>query len=232
MALDAATIWEFRSTATANMVNGGGFNATRDVVNGVDYSQQDTAQLTATDLTCTAASTTITSATGGFTHAMEGNIIHLTALTGTGSIVGWYEIVTWTDTNNVVLDRTPTDGANNITAGTFYVGGSLNVGNSLEDDFFDSLVAGNIVYVKGAVTYTPSEAISTVVDGTTASPITIEGYNTTRGDNPIGANRPTIALGANSITVDNYWIFKNFIMTTTAAIGLSLDNGSIAENIF
>src|SRR3990167_5264823 len=149
MALPAA-VYEIRTSATASNVNGGGFNSARG---GTDYSQQDAAQLTGTDLTCTAASTTITSATGGFTSIMVGNFIHLTALTGTGAIVGWYEIVTFTDTNNVIVDRTPTNGVNNITAGTFYVGGALSLataGAAGDDDVFELAAAGggNTFHIK------------------------------------------------------------------------------------
>lgn len=220
-AMSASIIWEFSSTATANMVNGGGF---KTGATGTDYSLQNAAQLTGTDLTCTAASTTVTSATGGFTAAMIGNVIHLTALTGTGAIIGWYEITAYTDTNNIVLDRTPTNGVNNITAGTFYVGGALNVG-ALEDSFYEQCVAGQIAYIKNGTYSFGAVSVGTAV-GTTALPILFEGYQTTRGDNPTIANSPTIACGANSFSIlQRYWILKNLSFTGTGTTLLTIVDG-------
>src|SRR3990167_1162132 len=236
MAMSSAIQWEFRSTATANMVNGGGW---KTGATGTDYSTQDAAQWTTTDLTCTAASTTVTSAGSTFTSAVVGNVIHLTALTGTGALVGWYEITAFTDANNIVLDRTPTNGVNNITAGTFYIGGALNIGGSLEDDFFEQLVGtngsgGQTVWFYNnntttTVTFTPSEAISMTKDGGTQAPIIIEGYKTTRGDNPTGGSRPTIAFDANGFVAGDNLDFYNLQFTGTAAsmFGLGVNGKAI-----
>ncbi len=228
MALPATGVINIMSTATAGNLNGGGFNAARG---GTDYSLQNTAQLTATDLTCTAGSTTVTSATGGFTTAMVGNYIHLTALTGTGAIIGWYEIVSRTDTNNVVLDRTPTNGANNITAGTFYVGGALSFGNTLDDDLFEIAVPGNIYYIKGGATYTPGEAISISTAGA-ALTIEIRGYTTSHADwtTTTGANRPTLDMAANGFTLGNNWSMSGVILKGTAAAVLTGGTGSRVIN--
>ena len=216
-AISASTVFEFRSTATASMVNGGGFVTG---ASGTDYSLQDTAQWTAADLTCTAASTTVTSASSVFTSAVVGNIIHLTALTGTGAIVGWYEITAFTDANNIVVDRTPTDGTNNITAGTFYVGGALSLNSTLDDEFFEEISGVNTadgvkVWFKNG-TYTLGEAVSIAGAGGSQKPIVVEGYNLTRGDVPTGTNRPTIAQGANNWTYSGAnWDEYNIIRTGT-----------------
>ena len=61
----------------------------------------DTAFLTLSDGDVTADSPTFTSATGGFTAGMVGELICIT----TGPNAGMYEIVTHTDTNNVDVDR-------------------------------------------------------------------------------------------------------------------------------
>lgn len=106
----------------------------------VDYTRQDAAQLTNTDLTSLANSTTVTSALGTFTPVMVGNLIHLSSLTGSGSSVGWYEIVSYTDAHNVVLDRTP-DASNAITAGTYYVGGAFSLGSSTSNQT-DATITG------------------------------------------------------------------------------------------
>ncbi|MFZ2937669.1 MAG: hypothetical protein WA066_03070 [Candidatus Omnitrophota bacterium] len=237
MALNAAITCEFRSTAAANMVNGGGF---RTGGSGTDYSKQDAAQWTATDLTCAANATNIVSAASTFTTAAVGNVIHLTALTGTGAKVGWYEITAYVNANTLTLDRTPTDGTNAITAGTFYIGGALNVGGSLEDDFFEEISGANAedgisVYFynnnsTSTVTFTPSEAIAIAGAGGTLAPIKIIGYKTTRGDNPTGASRPTIAMGANPLTWGTNFEIYNLIFTGTAANSINIGiNGKLVN---
>lgn len=191
----------------------------------IDYSQQDTAQATNTNLTCTAGSTTVTSASAPFTRMMVGNIIHLTALTGTGAITGWYEVVNYTDTSNIVLDRTPTNGVNNITAGTFYVGGAGRL-NSLEDAYFEMTPASSYIWIKNS-SYTISGNIniaSTLSSTTTHSQII--GYNTTRGDNPTSTTRPTIVAGANTCTFGQYQNLRNVIFTVTSPTGIVLGNGA------
>src|SRR4030067_952391 len=140
--LPSTGVIEIRSTATANNVNGGGFNAARG---GTNYAQQEAAQLTNTDLTTAGAgATTVTSAGGGFTSAMVGNYIHITA--GTYFQASLYEIVTFTDANNVILDRTPSSGAAG-SGGTFYVGGAMSLNSTLDDDLFELGAAGNIFFI-------------------------------------------------------------------------------------
>jgi len=222
-AIGATCVWEFRSTATANMVNGGGYTS-----GGTDYSQQDAAQFVPTDLACLDTSTTLTSATGGFTAAMVGNIIHITA--GTNFVVGWYEITVYTDTNTVTIDRTAASVGLNATAGTGYVGGALSLNSTLDDEFFDQLVAGNIVYIK-AGTYTFVENVNQQgLNGTSSNPFIVEGYNSTRGDNPTTINRPTIAAGAYEFTHGQMWQFYNLIITITGTYGLYSTNNSSAIN--
>lgn len=189
MALPATGVYEIRATATANNVNGGGFNSARG---GIDYTLQDAAQLTNTDGSA-AGGTTFTSAGGGFTDAMKGNYLHITA--STGLTVGWYEIVSVTDTNNVELDRTPGTG----TLTTFYVGGALSMNSTLDDDVFETAVAGNEFQLRGASgTVSIGEGINISAAGGAQNPIKLIGYNSTRGDNPTGSTRPTIACAANS----------------------------------
>ena len=219
-AMSASITFEFRSTGTANMVNGGGF---KTGASGTDYSTQDAAQFVPTDLANLSASTTLTSATGGFTAAMVGNVIHITA--GTNFVTGWYEITVYTDTNTVTLDRTA-NATLNASAGTGYVGGALNVGGSLEDNFFEEISGANaadgitVYFYNNAststVTFTPSEVITIAGAGGTQAPIKIIGYKTTRGDNPTGTSRPTIALGSNAWTLGDNLELYNLIGTGTA----------------
>ncbi len=224
-AIQASTVWEFRQSATASMVNGGGYTS-----GGTDYSQQDAAQLNNTDFATSGIGvTTLTSVTGGLTAAMVGNIIHLTA--GTNLIVGWYEITARTDTNTVTLDRAPDDGVGGVSTATGYVGGALSLNSTLDDEFFEQCEPGNKIYFKySASSYVPGENIAVLKDGTVNLPIIIEGYNATRGDYPLGANRPTIAAGGTQWSFDNFWQTKHFIFTTSHADGIDGDNGLVILN--
>lgn len=228
-AIHADTVWECQADATANSVNGGGFY-NRVPGTSVDYSQQTAAQLHLTDLDMVAASTTLTSVTGGFTAAMAGNIIHITA--GTNFTVGWYEITAYTDTNTVTLDRTAIPVGENNADAVGYVGGAMSLASTLDGDFFEQLVAGNTCHIE-AGTYTLGESVLANTNGTTTAMITIEGYKTSRGDNPTGTDRPLIAAAANNFYLYNYWIVRNLRATTTSSNGaFSVNTGGIIENCY
>lgn len=210
MALQASTVWEVRTTGSDN--NGGGYTS-----GGTDYSQQTTAELNPTDLAMTQSSTTLTSATGGFTAAMVGNIIQITA--GTNFDTGFYEITVHTDTNTVTLDRTAASGGNG-SGGTGYVGGALaTIGKAV-----GAMVAGNDIYVKATATYSVASAIAPTVGGASSDdPSRLIGYTTTRTDN----GRATISGTAAIYVIDfgaagNYWHVKNFEIdgTDTATNGV------------
>ena len=180
-ALSSGTYWEVRTTGDND--NGGCYDAVNN--GGTDYSQQDAAQLSLTDLaTPGAASTTLTSTTGGFTSAMVDNCIDIAS--GTNFTAGIYQITAYTDTNTVTLDRSPTAAA----AGSNGVG---KVGGG-DADFTDSnanVDDDNKVYVK-AGTYTQTiKPVNTVASG--AVVVQYIGYNSTRDDNPTdSANMPLI----------------------------------------
>jgi hypothetical protein len=204
MTLHASTVWEIRPTGSQS--NGGGFY-NRDPGTSVDYSQQDAAQLTLADIATDGAGTGVSSVTGGFTAAMVGNIIHITEGTATA---GWYEIVAWTSSNAVTIDRSA---GLNKTGVTGVVGGAFTLGGNLDTDFWASKqkVAGNIIYIK-AGTYVLQESVSFQNSGTSALPIQVVGYNATRGDSPTGSNRPLINCGASYVVQDlgyNYYILKH-----------------------
>ncbi|MFA5379905.1 MAG: hypothetical protein WC455_29365 [Dehalococcoidia bacterium] len=218
MALNAATVWEIR--AAGSQANGGGFYD-RSPGTSVDYSQQDAAQLTVTDLATDGAGTGLSSATGGFTAAMVGNIIHITGGTLTA---GWYEITAYTDTNTVTIDRSA--GASK-TGGTGNVGGAFLYGGSLDGEFALMQVDGNKVWIK-AGTYTQGESV-TWAAASAATPQIIEGYNTSRGDSPVGNNRPLIVCGENTLNFNSYAVVSNLRFTTTASSGVA---GGIATVFF
>ncbi len=214
-AIGATCVWEVRTTGAQE--NGGGYTS-----GGTDYSQQDAAQLSLTDLVSADPWTTITSVTGGFTAAMVGNIIHITS-SAANFTPGWYEIITRVDTNTITVDRAcGSTGAG--AAGVGAVGGAFLLGGALDDEFFESTVAGNTVYIKTG-TYTLGEAISLAVGiGTAVSPLNIIGYVTNRTTIPYTTNRPTLICGANAVLFGPYTRVYNLIFTTTHATGIVLDN--------
>lgn len=183
---------------------------------GIDYSQQAAAELSLTDLATSGVGvTTLTSATGGFTAAMVGNTVYLD--NGTNLVDGWYQITAYTDTNTVTLDRAPDDAVGGVSAADGKVGGALDV---MTDAFCAQVVAGNTLYVKNDGTMTITEAIncSATSDGTALLPVFLLGYNSTRGDNPTGDDRPQINLSSYSFYNADYWLTENFKMTGTASI--------------
>src|SRR5260221_6595295 len=99
MALSVLTVWEVRPTA-GNDLNGGGFHTG---ASGTDYSQQDTAQYSASDLT-SISSLVVSSASHNFVATDVGHIINIAS--GTGFTVGFYEIVS-VGSNQATLDRSP-----------------------------------------------------------------------------------------------------------------------------
>jgi len=222
----ATDIWEFRATAgDANA--GGGFDTASG---GTDFSDQDSAQLQLTDLvTGGIGSTALSSVVGGFTAAMIGNYIQIRS--GTNVVAGFYRVTAHTDTNNVTIDRAADDGVGGISGGAGDLGGALDV---FLDSFFDNVntfIAGNTVHVKNDGTMTLTENIAVIVDGVKLLKIRIEGYNTTRGDQPKGANRPAIACGSNTFNFDFMWQIENLILTGTAVSVLSVTRSSIVKNV-
>lgn len=196
---------------------------------GVDYSQQDTAQTTATDFTAVGASTNLTSVTAAFTPVMAGNFFHQTT-TGTGAhgLANWFELVSYTNATTMVTDRTTNDGTTSV-ACTGFVGGAGRL-NGLEDAYLEMVPAGALIYVKTG-TYTSSAAISVAsTNATPTSPVILYGYTSMRGDACNGTNRPVIAGGANAWTFGQNQDCRNLIFTSTANVGVTAGNGSTFGN--
>ncbi len=159
----------------------GNDDATFDVLtiaSGTDYSQQDTAQESQSDLSCLGNDTLVTSALATFTLQMVGSIVYI-ADTGTlgNFVIGYYEIMTFIDANNVRLDRDPTNGTGDTLA-SFKVGGAVDHPYRIGADFIADQTA-KIWVKKGTYTYISGNA---VLDASYIS--VVEGYNATRGDNP------------------------------------------------
>jgi hypothetical protein len=186
--LGAATVWEVRTTGATT--GGGGFDS-GVAVPGTDFSQQNAAEDSGTDLTCAdgdAAAPVIASATHNFVAADEGNIINITEA-GDGFTLGRYLIVD-TSANTATLDSAcGTDGAK--TGGDWYLGGAVDHPNTIST----IIVAGNTIYIKNGRYVKVGEnayVFTLSVSGGTSTPIKWIGYESSRTDAPLGDTRPDI----------------------------------------
>ncbi len=192
----------------------------------VDYSQQDTAKLALTDLASVGSSTTITSATAGFTPVMVGNFLRqYTTGTGAFGVVGWYELVSYTNATTMVTDRTTNNGTAEV-AVSGNVGGALSLGSS-DATVFNMAVLPFRYFVKGGsgVSYTLNGTMTITAAGDANNSTIIEGYNLLRGDRPTGSTRPTFALGSGIWTWAAQWYCFSLIKTGSGTIVEQMNNG-------
>jgi len=220
-AVSASTVWELRATATSGNVNGCGFVTGGG---GTDFTLQDASQDSGTDLD-TVDNDTVGSASHNFVAADVGNFIHITA--GSGFTVGWYEI-TAVGSNNADLDRAV--GTHPITGATWAYGGACSLNSTLDDDMFEASEAGNIFWMEDG-NYTLGESLNIGQDGNTTNAIRLEGYSSTRGDDPVGDTRPNIAAGALTMLFDDYWHIRNIIVTGTSSDVLRCDIACVARHV-
>ncbi len=153
MALSTVVVWRMRAGGAET--NGGGYDGVT-YPGGTDYSDQDSPQLSLTDLTST-ASTTVTTVLGTFTSNMVGNVLRLAS--GTGTTTGYYVIATYVSATQVTLDRV----SGTYTAGVAKVGGAhasllqyANGGIATQPVLATPLAAGHTVYIRGAGSDDPS----------------------------------------------------------------------------
>ena len=198
-ALSTTVVWEVRPTNGLD-TNGGGFDP--GVVSpGTDFSQQNSVQVSYTDLVVGATTTQVTSAAHAFDSTYPGNLIHIAS--GTGCTTGWFEVVS-VSTITATLDRSAGTAASVCTGS---LGGALktliqlNTNMSLDQQGW-------------------AKAESTLVMGTIHWSISggtgfasVQGYTTTRGD----GGYFTTQMNAN----DYFWVpqntgnnatFRNFIL--------------------
>lgn len=175
----------------------------------VDYTQQDTAEASASAGTSN-ASTTFTDAGALFTAAMVGNALRLAS--GTNGTVGYYFITAVASTTSITLDRNCSTGA--MTNGVWKIGGAaatlsrvVATGNATGD----KVVPGNIVYVRGSGSNNPSSA-----DFTYTTYITPENGSLTTGFIRIvgengrprydGSSYDLFLFSGNNCTLENLYI--------------------------
>jgi hypothetical protein len=178
MAIPATAVFECRSGG--DDLNGGGFNS---AAAGVDYSQQNSPQVTidGATITYTIHSTTTQANIVGYTvHANDiGNCVRIAG----GTMTAGRYFITAVDTGNNrwTLDRS---GGTAGQTGTGRMGGAVKFPGALTNTTGTTLVAGNIIWIKNDGTYIITT--STAGDGGPVSLVSvallIEGYETTRGD--------------------------------------------------
>lgn len=200
---------------------------------GIDYSQQNAAQITNNVLTGT--TTTCTDATTPFGLNHVGNFMAISA--GTGVTAGWYEIVSVSGVT-ATLDRSA--GAS-YSACTYYLGGAVSLGGSttgITDLIFFALGAGAttsgcITFIKGGtnITYTQTAASPVFLSGNAKWPAINEGYVNFRGDRPTGITRPTLAMGTNNCTMGGNSIINNIIITGSNNSILNNGANTVLNNV-
>ncbi len=220
MAIAATTVWEINAAATAANVNGGGFNPSNTGNSGgpgTDYSQGTLAHANGTDLASTSASSflVITSATYTFLASDCGNIIHInTSGTGAHFSAGVYEIVSVSG-GAATLDRA-CGSVSNASGGTWHLGGAFSMADASDNTTFNFGVSGNSWWVKSG-TYVIGANWNVPGTGTAAAIQNFQGYQTNRGDNPTGSNRPLIKLNGSLILWGGpYWNIANISVIGTS----------------
>ena len=225
MAISVNSIWEIRTSADAGNVGGGFFV---EGASGSDFSQQNSPQYALTGVTSAGAGNTILTASAAAD--MVGNGIKV--ISGTNFTVSWFEITSVSVGVSITCSTNAAGTAISIgvgASGVMNVGGAISLGTSGasgDDDVFEASAVGNTFYVKLG-TYTIGETVSIILSGAGANPIKVYGYQTTRGDNPTGANRPTFALGANLFASGAGWYWKNLILTGTGTNVFNISSGEI-----
>lgn len=216
MPISANAVWEIRADATANNVNGGFFVTGSS---GTDFSQQPTAQYALTGVTSSGAGNTILTASAAAN--MVGNGIRV--VSGTNFTVGWFQITSVVAGVSITCSTNAAGTAISTgvgASGVMNVGGASSLNSTLDDDMFEEMIGGNIVWVRGTSgVITLGESIAVASTSSTGdAPVVMIGYNTTRGDYPsiTSGLQPTIACGANSLTVGQFWQVFNLKLTGTA----------------
>lgn len=149
---------------------------------GTDFSQQDAAQFSGTDLVVDIITNTkVTSVSHSFTANDVGNGIQISA--GVGFTAGFYQIIS-VSSSAATLDRSPA--AIGVTGGTWALGGAL----ASPGKAAGATVPANTAWVKNG-TYIMTSASTNISGGCLSLPnsgfssnavLAFRGYTTTRGD--------------------------------------------------
>lgn len=219
MAINATALWRVR--IGGNDSNGGAFDSSI-VGAGTDYSDQDIAQLTLTDLATAGASAAVTSATGGFTAAMIGNAIYIAS--GTNFTAGTYFIVAVSSTNGATLDRACSTASGS--GGTGRIGGAHA---SITRSSSVGAVAGNTVLIRGQGSNDPvdTDYFYSGAGFTPANGSTYVGYN---GRPKIGHPGRMFATSYNLAIKNLSFVQTAGTYTTSGVLSGAGAGGIYAEN--
>jgi hypothetical protein len=206
--VNAGMQWDVRSTGSDS--NGGGYDATV-AAPGTDFSQQDAAQVSYTDLVIGATTTQATSAAFPFDSTTPGNVVNI--ISGTGCTVGRHEALSVSGTTATFSESLGTAGS----TCTAKLGGSLL---TLPTAVIPAATTNKIHLKFATYTYTTQQVLSPTASGTT---IYITGYTTTHGDG--APSRPTITTATNGVdligfsTTRSTWtlVWSKINVTSTAA---------------
>ncbi len=213
MALPSDLQWETRALV-GSVNNGGGFSVSIAGGTGVDYSQQASPQLTHADGTCS-STTTFTSAAGGFTAQMQGNVINIVT-------VGSFMIAGFTNSTTITLDRS----AGTISGKTYNVGGCKTLVTDLSDI---PSVSGNKAWFLADGNYTAP--FTNAVAGTDLLPMVYEGYSAVRGD----GGKATVKVTGAVVSCPAYTTFKNFVWNGngSGSTNVTVSNANVTlDNVF
>lgn len=244
-AIGSTTIWHVR--VGGSNTNGGGYDS---AISGAttDYTDQDAAQLTVTDIV-TIGGTTVTSVTGGFTSAMIGNCLRIVG-------DGYYFITARASSNSITVDRnTGTAVAQTGSVGGAFGGSTTpftnfwNGGTIAQPAITSPLAPGHIVYIRGSGSndptsddYTmPASDYSSLPNGDlTTGRIKIIGYNGRPRINYSGLaayqsiyiSIENLSLFLNaSATYRNYGFFNIGAGGGSAAINCKVDTNGVDQAV-
>jgi hypothetical protein len=189
MAFASTMVWEVRTTGSDS--NGGGFDPTSGTP-GTDYSQQDSPQITYTDLVIDGTTNTKCTSDGNpFTSAHVGNVINITS--GTGFTVQRVQVMSVSG-STATCDKSL--GTLSSTGGNGKLGGGL----ASPGQASALAVSGNTVYVKSG-TYTLTSSSNVSGGRLSFGGSQLVGYNTTRSPWNTDGSRPVLQPNSNSMTL-------------------------------
>ena len=202
--------WDVRQTGSDS--NSGGFDPFVTSP-GTDYSQQNSPQITYTDIVVGAITSTYTSTLNVVSSTLPGNTLKITG--GTGCTTGVFEILS-NSTITATVDRSLGTAASVCTG---VLGGSLL---TLGTAFTRVTVAHQNVWVCGSCgtgTFTITSELDFPQDDTT-----VWGYTSIHNDcTPVSCNKPTIqssTAGIKMFNAESFYITLNYL-NILANIGFS-----------
>lgn len=211
MALPTKMIWELR-------VAGSGSGGWEDGGSGIDYSQQDGAQISTNDWeTKNLDYDRLYSATedANLVAALVGNTLKITA--GTNFTPGTYHVSgSGSDGGGNYIDLDRDCASANSNDGVGVLGGAL--GSLVELDVLHN--AYDVSHIK-AGTYTPGVAVSWATAANSQNHHVI-GYNASRNDEPQGNDRPLIDMEANLMTFSGSAFYSHLRLTGTHATQVAM----------